>query len=100
MTVFIALDKRRMLKLLSLFIRIGEVNINSWVYPRTELHSLGTDCFLHVPKFKLLINFFSIENRMLAIQDKKKNLISGAFRQTVNEMRQQRIQDILSIFGL
>lgn len=37
---------------------------------------------------------------MLAIQDKKKDLISGAFRQTAGEMRERRIQDILSIFGL
>ena len=43
---------------------------------------------------------FSIEQRMLEIQAKKKDLISGAFRQTTGEMRQQRIQDILSIFGL
>ena len=37
---------------------------------------------------------------MLDIQEKKKNLISGAFRQTEAERRQQRIQDIRDIFGI
>ena len=37
---------------------------------------------------------------MLEIQDKKKKLIAGAFRQSDNERRQQRIQDIRDIFGL
>jgi len=37
---------------------------------------------------------------MLKIQDKKRDLISGAFRQTENERRQQRIQDIRDIFGI
>lgn len=37
---------------------------------------------------------------MLAIQDKKKELISGAFRQTDAERRQARINDIRDIFGL
>jgi hypothetical protein len=37
---------------------------------------------------------------MLTIQDKKRDLISGAFRQTENERRQQRIQDIRDIFDL
>lgn len=44
--------------------------------------------------------FFSIENKMLDIQEKKKHLISGAFRQTEAERRNQRIQDIRDIFGL
>lgn len=37
---------------------------------------------------------------MLLIQDKKKDLISGAFRQTETERREQRIQDIRDIFDL
>ena len=37
---------------------------------------------------------------MLRIQDKKRDLISGAFRQTEAERRQQRIQDIRAIFDL
>lgn len=36
----------------------------------------------------------------MAIQDKKKDLISGAFRQNEAERRQQRIQDIRDVFGL
>ena len=43
---------------------------------------------------------FSIEQKMLEIQEKKKHLISGAFRQTEHERRQRRIQDIRDIFGL
>ena len=46
------------------------------------------------------LQFFSIENKMLDIQEKKKHLISGAFRQTEAERRNQRIQDIRDIFGL
>ena len=37
---------------------------------------------------------------MLAIQDKKRQLIAGAFRHSDAERRQQRIQDIRDIFGL
>ena len=36
----------------------------------------------------------------MAIQEKKKNLISGAFQQSAAERRQQRIQDIRDIFGI
>jgi len=49
---------------------------------------------------KQRVYFFSIEERMLRIQDKKRDLISGAFRQTEFERRQQRIQDIRDIFDL
>ena len=48
----------------------------------------------------LTLIFHSIEEKMLAIQDKKRKLIAGAFRQSDNERRQQRIQDIRDIFGL
>ena len=44
--------------------------------------------------------FDSIEKRMLDIQEKKKHLISGAFRQTQAQLREQRIQDIRDMFGL
>ena len=54
--------------------------------------------------FILLIAFFftfdSIEKKMLDIQEKKKHLISGAFRQTEQQRRQGRIQDIRGMFGL
>ena len=52
----------------------------------------------HVPLHGFV--FPSIEEKMLEIQDKKKKLIAGAFRQSDNERRQQRIQDIRDIFGL
>jgi SNF2 family DNA or RNA helicase len=45
-------------------------------------------------------NYFSIEERMLAIQEKKRDLMTGAFGQSDNQRRQQRIQDIRDIFGL
>jgi hypothetical protein len=44
--------------------------------------------------------FCSIEDKMLAIQEKKKNLISGAFRQSSEQRREQRMQDIRAIFDL
>jgi hypothetical protein len=38
--------------------------------------------------------------KMLDIQERKKNLISGAFRQTEGERRQQRLRDIRDLFGI
>ena len=38
--------------------------------------------------------------KMLDIQERKKNLISGAFRQTEAERRQQRLRDIRDLFGI
>ena len=38
--------------------------------------------------------------KMLDIQERKKNLISGAFRQTEAERRHQRLQDIRDLFSL
>ena len=37
---------------------------------------------------------------MVEIQDKKKELISGAFNTAPEEIRRQRIADIKNIFGL
>ena len=37
---------------------------------------------------------------MLDIQEKKKDLIAGAFRQTEQQRREQRIRDIRDMFGL
>ena len=54
--------------------------------------------YVNLETFTLI--FHSIEEKMLAIQDKKRKLIAGAFRQSDNERRQQRIQDIRDIFGL
>jgi len=62
-----------------------------------RIHRLGQMEDVEIHKFVMKD---SIEQRMLAILDKKKDLISGAFRQTAGEMRERRINDILSIFGL
>ena len=45
-------------------------------------------------------SYFRIEMKMLDIQERKKNLISGAFRQTEAERRQQRLRDIRDLFGI
>ena len=50
-----------------------------------------------------MINFsynLSIESKMLDIQEKKKDLISGAFRRTDAQRRAQRVQDIRALFGM
>ena len=62
-----------------------------------RIHRLGQTRDVVVTK---LVMKGSIEQRMLEIQDKKRNLISGAFRQTEGERRRQRIQDIRHIFGI
>ena len=52
---------------------------------------------------KIMINFsynLSIESKMLDIQEKKKDLISGAFRRTDAQRRAQRVQDIRALFGM
>ena len=60
-------------------------------------HRLGQTRDVEIIRF---IMKDSIENKMLDIQEKKKHLISGAFRQTEAQRRQQRIRDIRDIFGL
>ena len=47
-----------------------------------------------------MLYVFSIEQKMLDIQERKKHLISGAFRQTETERRERRLQDIRDIFGI
>ena len=42
----------------------------------------------------------SIEEKMLEIQAKKKDLISGAFNMPADDRRRQRVDDIRNIFGL
>ena len=42
----------------------------------------------------------SIEGKMIQIQNDKKNLISGAFHMPEEERRNQRIDDIRTIFGI
>ncbi len=53
-------------------------------------------CALHSNNF----HYSSIEERMLTIQEKKKDLIAGAFRQSAEQQRSQRIRDIMEIFGI
>ncbi len=62
-----------------------------------RIHRLGQVRDVKIIKF-VMKN--SIEQRMLAIQEKKRNLIAGAFRQSDSERRAQRIQDILDLFGI
>ena len=42
----------------------------------------------------------SIEEKMVEIQDKKKDLISGAFHMEAEDRRRQRINDIRNIFNI
>jgi len=101
-------------RVLLLSLRAGGVGLNltaankmvlidpAW-NPATEdqcfdrIHRLGQTRDCQIVKF---IHKDSIEERMMAIQEKKKDLISGAFQQTAAERRQQRIQDIRDIFGI
>ena len=60
-------------------------------------HRLGQKKDVNIYKF---ITKNSIEEKMVEIQDKKKELISGAFNTAPEEIRRQRIADIKNIFGL
>ena len=62
-----------------------------------RIHRLGQKRDVEIIRF---IMRDSIENKMLDIQEKKKTMISGAFRQTDQERRQNRIQEIRNIFDL
>ncbi len=42
----------------------------------------------------------SIEVKMMELQEKKKELINGAFIMPDEDRRRQRIQDILNIFSI
>ena len=42
----------------------------------------------------------SIEGKMVEIQNKKKDLITGAFHMPEEERRKQRLDDIRTIFGI
>merc|ERR1712059_203492 len=69
---------------------------NEWqCFDRT--HRLGQAKDVTIYKF---ITKDSIEEKMLEIQAKKEELISGAFTIPTAERRQQRIQDIRNIFGI
>ena len=60
-------------------------------------HRLGQKKNVFIYKY---INKDSIEEKMLEIQAKKKDLISGAFHMPEDDRRRQRVQDIMSIFGI
>jgi len=62
-----------------------------------RIHRLGQTKPVEITRF-VMKN--SIEMKMLDIQERKKNLISGAFRQTEAERRQQRLRDIRDLFGI
>ena len=60
-------------------------------------HRLGQKKDVYIYKY---IVKDSIEEKMLEIQAKKKDLISGAFHMPEDDRRRQRVQDIMSIFGI
>jgi len=62
-----------------------------------RIHRLGQTKDVEITRY-VMKN--SIEMKMLDIQERKKNLISGAFRQTEAERRHQRLQDIRDLFGI
>ena len=62
-----------------------------------RIHRLGQTKEVFIYKF---ITKDSIEERMIQIQNDKKNLISGAFHMPEEERRLQRIGDIRTIFGI
>jgi len=60
-------------------------------------HRLGQKKEVTIYKY---ITKDSIEEKMLEIQEKKKDLISGAFHMPAEARRRQRIDDIRNIFGI
>jgi len=60
-------------------------------------HRLGQKKEVMIYKF---ITKNSIEETMIEIQEKKKDLISGAFHIPEEERRRQRVNDIRNIFGI
>merc|ERR1712083_527775 len=60
-------------------------------------HRLGQKKEVTIYKY---ITKNSIEEKMMEIQEKKKDLISGAFHMPAKERRRQRVNDIRNIFGI
>ena len=58
---------------------------------------MGQDRDVFIYKF---ITKSSIEGQMVEIQNKKKDLITGAFHMPEEERRKQRLDDIRTIFGI
>ena len=62
-----------------------------------RIHRLGQTKPVFIYKY---ITKDSIEGKMLEIQNKKKDLITGAFHMPEEERRRERINDIRNIFGI
>ena len=62
-----------------------------------RVHRLGQTKNVFIYKY---ITKDSIEGQMMEIQNKKKDLITGAFHMPEEERRRQRIDDIRTIFGV
>ena len=62
-----------------------------------RVHRVGQTKDVFIYKY---ITKESIEGRMMEIQRKKKDLITGAFHMPEEERRRQRIDDIRTIFGI
>jgi len=63
-----------------------------------RIHRIGQEKDVFI--YKYVTQGESIEETMLQIQEKKKNLIDGAFHMPDEDRRRQRIDDILNIFNL
>ena len=62
-----------------------------------RVHRVGQTKDVFIYKY---ITKESIEGRMMEIQRKKEDLITGAFHMPEEERRRQRIDDIRTIFGI
>jgi len=62
-----------------------------------RVHRLGQDKDVFIYKY---ITNNSIEGQMMDIQNKKKDLITGAFHMPEEARRRQRVDDIRTIFGI
>jgi len=63
-----------------------------------RIHRMGQDKDVFIYKF--ITQGGSIEESMVQMQEKKKDLINGAFHMPDEDRRRQRIDDILNIFNL
>ena len=67
------------------------------------MNSIELNSFLFQLRDCEIVKFIhkdSIEQQMQTIQDKKRELISGAFQQSPRQAREQRMQEIRDIFGI
>ena len=89
----------------------GQRVVSSLLSPHTSLFtdfSLPRQCFDRIHRLGQTKPVFiykyitkdSIEEKMVEIQNKKKDLITGAFHMPEEERRRERINDIRNIFGI